>query len=162
MLHATSAGSRTDAAEVAATRETIGWPYDPFTIPDHVYAGWDARSRGAAREGEWNARFATYGTAYPAEAAEFRRRVAGRLPEGFHAAAASMIDQQNTDPQAVATRKASQSLLAHLVARVPELLGGSADLTGSNLTHVKGMQVVGASGGGRTSTTVSANSAWQH
>jgi transketolase len=142
-------GAALGAPEVAATRDAIGWRYDPFTIPDHVYAGWDARDRGAAREDEWNARFAAYGAQYPAEAAEFRRRIAGRLPEGFHAAAASMIDQQNADPQAVATRKASQNLLARLVAEVPELLGGSADLTGSNLTLVKGMQVVGATGGGR-------------
>ena len=142
-------GAALGAAEVAATREAIGWRYAPFEIPPHVYAGWDARARGAKREDEWNATFAAYEKDYPAEAAEFRRRIAGRVPEGFRAAAAALIEKQNAQPQAVATRKASQTLLETLVAAVPELLGGSADLTGSNLTQVKGMAAVGPTGSGR-------------
>jgi transketolase len=142
-------GAALGAAEVAATREAIGWRYAPFEIPPHVYAGWDARARGAKREGEWNATFAAYEKDYPAEAAEFRRRIAGRLPEGFAATTAALIEKQNGEPQAVATRKASQTLLETLVAAVPELLGGSADLTGSNLTQVKGMPAVGPTGSGR-------------
>jgi transketolase len=142
-------GAALGAAEVAATREAIGWRHAPFEIPADVYAGWDARARGAQRETEWNATFAAYEKDYPAEAAEFRRRTAGRLPEGFRAAAAALIEKQNAKPQAVATRKASQTLLEKLVAAVPELLGGSADLTGSNLTQVKGMSAVGPAGSGR-------------
>jgi len=142
-------GAALGVAEVAATRDAIGWRYGPFTIPDHVYAGWDARAQGARRESAWDAKFAAYEKAFPAQAAEFRRRIAGRLPAGFHAATTALIDRQNANPQAVATRKASQNLLETLVPQVPELLGGSADLTGSNLTHVKGMPAVGPTGGGR-------------
>ncbi|MFO1314182.1 MAG: transketolase [Burkholderiales bacterium] len=142
-------GAALGAAEVAATREALGWPYPPFEIPDHIRASWDARAAGAARERAWNEKLAAYEQAYPAEAAEFRRRIAGALPAGWHDAAAALIAYHNGKPQAVATRKASQTLLESLVPLLPELVGGSADLTGSNLTQVKGMAPVGASGTGR-------------
>ena len=142
-------GAALGAAEVAATREALGWPYPPFEIPGHVRANWDARAAGAARERAWNARLAAYEQAYPAEAAEFRRRIAGALPAGWHDAATALVAYHNGKPQAVATRKASQTLLESLVPLLPELLGGSADLTGSNLTQVKGMTPVGGTGAGR-------------
>ena len=142
-------GAALGATEVAATREALGWPYPPFEIPEHVRTSWDARAAGAARERAWNARLAAYEQAYPAEAAEFRRRIAGALPAGWHDAAAALVAYHNGDPKAVATRKASQTLLESLAPLLPELLGGSADLTGSNLTQVKGMTPVGASGAGR-------------
>jgi len=142
-------GAALGAAEVAATREALGWRHAPFEIPAHVYAGWNAREAGAAHERAWTERFAAYAQAYPAEAAEFRRRIAGELPAGFRAAATALIERQNATPASVATRKASQTALETLVAELPELVGGSADLTGSNLTHVKGMAPVGRAGGGR-------------
>jgi transketolase len=142
-------GAALGAAEVAATREALGWRYEPFEIPAHVYAGWDARQAGAVRERAWDERFAAYAEAYPAEAAEFRRRTAGGLRAGFPAAAAALIERQNAKPTNVATRKASQTVLETLIAEVPELVGGSADLTGSNLTHVQGMAPIARAGGGR-------------
>jgi transketolase len=142
-------GAALGAAEVAATREALGWRYEPFEIPAHVYAGWDARQAGAVRERAWDERFAAYAEAYPAEAAEFRRRTAGELPTGFRAAATALIERQNAKPTSVATRKASQTVLETLTANVPELVGGSADLTGSNLTHVQGMAPIARAGGGR-------------
>ena len=142
-------GAALGAAEVAATREALGWRYEAFEIPAHVYDGWDARAAGAMRERAWDERFAAYAEAYPAEAAEFRRRTAGELPAGFRAAAAALIERQNAKPANVATRKASQTVLETLTAEVPELVGGSADLTGSNLTHVQGMAPIARAGGGR-------------
>jgi transketolase len=142
-------GAALGAKEVAATRVAIGWPYETFEIPTQVYAAWDARGRGRAFEEDWADRFAAYAARFPADAAEFRRRIDGELPVSFRDCAATLIDRLCTKPEAVATRKASQTVLESLVPLVPELFGGSADLTGSNLTHVKGMSVVRDRGAGR-------------
>lgn len=142
-------GAALGAKEVAATRVAIGWPYEPFEIPVHVYAAWDARGRGQALEEDWAGRFAAYAARFPAEAAEFCRRIDGELPPSFHDCAAALVDRLCAKPEAVATRKASQIVLESLVPEVPELFGGSADLTGSNLTHVKGMPTVRVKGVGR-------------
>ncbi|MEO8508694.1 MAG: transketolase, partial [Betaproteobacteria bacterium] len=142
-------GAALGAPEVALTREAIGWRYGPFEIPRHVYSGWDARAAGARREADWEARFAAYAAEFPHESAELRRRLAGELPVTFQDAALALIKQQNAAGTTVATRKASQNVLEGLVAALPELLGGSADLTGSNLTQVSGMPAVGPAGSGR-------------
>ena len=142
-------GAALGAKEVAETRIAIGWPYPPFEIPDDVRAAWDARSRGRALERDWIARFATYAARFPAEAAEFRRRIDGELPTSFHDFGDALVDRLCAKPEAVATRKASQIVLESIVPELPELFGGSADLTGSNLTHVKGMPIVRDKGAGR-------------
>ncbi len=142
-------GAALGAKEIAATRAALDWVHAPFEIPQAVYDGWDARSRGAVLEGEWNARFATYQAAYPELAAEFTRRMAGELPAHWRAACEGLLEHVNAKAEAVATRKASQTVLEHLVPALPELLGGSADLTGSNNTHVKGMPPVTRTRAGR-------------
>ncbi len=128
--------------EVAATRAAIGWSPAPFEIPKAVYAAWDARIQGAALEADWNKRFAAYAQAFPAEAAEFKRRVAGELPAGWKAAADALLAAADAKGETVATRKASQQAIEALAAVVPEMLGGSADLTGSNLTNWSGSKAV--------------------
>jgi transketolase len=127
-------GEALGEAEVAATRVAIGWPHAPFQIPAEVYAAWDARAAGAAREKEWNAHLVSYRAAFPAEAAEFERRMRGELPSNFAHTIKAAVDAAVGKAETVATRKASQIALEALTAAVPELLGGSADLTGSNLT----------------------------
>lgn len=127
-------GSALGDAEVAATRANIGWNHAPFEIPADVYAGWDATAKGAAAEAQWNAKFATYADAYPAEAAEFKRRMAGDLPANWTEATNAIIEATNEKAEGVATRKASQNAIGALAPLLPEFLGGSADLTGSNLT----------------------------
>ena len=134
--------------EVAATREAIGWRHPPFEIPQHVYDGWDARKRGASAERRWKRLFAAYEKQYPLEAAEFRRRTTGELPLDFAARVDALVKELDSKAEAVATRKASQIVLEALAASLPELVGGSADLTGSNLTMVKTSRVVGREGGG--------------
>ncbi|MBI5107501.1 MAG: transketolase [Rhodocyclales bacterium] len=129
-------------AEIAAARAALGWKHGPFEIPAEVYAGWDARARGAAAEGEWNATFAAYAKAFPAEAAEFTRRMAGELPAGWAAYAQQAIEGANAKAETVATRKASQIAINTLAPALPEFLGGSADLTGSNLTNWSGCKAV--------------------
>jgi transketolase len=131
-------GAALGAAEVQATREALGWTAAPFEIPADVAAAWNARERGAAAERVWRQRFEAYRTEFPAEAAEFERRVAGDLPADFEARLPALFEgiAAKTDP--VATRKASQNALDALSALVPEFFGGSADLTGSNLTNFKG------------------------
>ncbi|WP_127803072.1 transketolase [Hydrogenophaga sp. NH-16] len=131
-------GAALGAAEVQATREALGWTAAPFEIPADVGAAWNARERGAAAERVWRQRFEAYRTEFPAEAAEFERRVAGDLPADFEARLPALFEgiAAKTDP--VATRKASQNALDALSALVPEFFGGSADLTGSNLTNFKG------------------------
>lgn len=128
-------GEALGEAEVAATRAAIGWAHPPFHVPADVYAVWDARKAGAAREARWNAAFAAYRAAYPKDAAEFERRMRGELPANFAATLKGAIDVATTKAETVATRKASQLALEALTAALPELLGGSADLTGSNLTR---------------------------
>jgi transketolase len=130
-------GAPLGAEEVAATRAAIGWPHPAFDIPEPVRAGWDAREAGKKAEKKWNRLFAAYQKQFPAEAAEFQRRIAGNLPQDFDARLASLVQDLNAKGEAMATRKASQSVLEVLKPMLPELLGGSADLTGSNLTMVK-------------------------
>jgi transketolase len=134
--------------EVAATRQAIGWNYPPFEIPESVYRGWDAREAGKRAERRWNRLFAAYEKQYPAEAAEFKRRMAGQLPGDFDEKVSSLLKEASEKAETMATRKASQRVLEVLVPALPELLGGSADLTGSNLTMVKASRVVGREGGG--------------
>jgi transketolase len=141
-------GAALGEKEVAATREAIGWKYPPFEIPEAVYAAWDARPKGKAMESEWQGRFDAYEKAFPAEAAEFRRRVAGELPQGWSEVVASMVARAQEKAETVATRKASQQALEAIGPHLPGLIGGSADLTGSNLTNWSGSRPVTASGGG--------------
>jgi len=137
-------GSPLGAAEIAATRAALGWSYGPFEIPSRVYDYWDGRAAGAKAEANWNALFQHYEAAYPQEAAEFIRRMQGALPEDFSARLAELIAQTDSKAETLATRKASQNTLAALVNLLPELLGGSADLTGSNFTDWKGAVAVRA------------------
>jgi len=134
--------------EVAATRQALGWSYPPFEIPENVYRGWDAREAGKRAERRWNRLLTAYEKQYPAEAAEFKRRMAGQLPVDFDAKVSSLLKEASEKAEPMATRKASQQVLEVLVPALPELLGGSADLTGSNLTMVKASRVVGREGGG--------------
>jgi len=127
-------GAALGEAEVAVTRAAIGWNHPPFEIPADVYAGWDAKAKGAKAEADWNAKFAAYKAAFPAEAAEFKRRMAGDLPAHWNAAAAAFIAATNDKAEGISTRKASQNAITALAIVLPEFLGGSADLTGSNLT----------------------------
>jgi len=124
--------------EVQLVRETIGWNYPPFVIPDEIYAGWDAKGKGAELESQWNQAFAAYAEAHPELAAEFERRMSGELPRGWQEQAAAFIRQTHEKKETVATRKASQITLNGYGPLVPELFGGSADLTGSNLTNWSG------------------------
>lgn len=130
--------------EVALTREALGWKLPPFEIPREIYAAWDARERGARLQGDWDARFAAYKAAYPEQAAEFERRVAGLLPARFAEAVAELVRQQDARGEAVATRKASQQALEGLGPALPELIGGAADLTGSVLTQWSGSRTISA------------------
>jgi transketolase len=130
--------------EVAATREAIGWSHPPFEIPEAIYREWDARARGRELEADWNARFAAYGQAHPDAAREFRRRIGGELPSDWTTVVQRMLDRAGEKAETVATRKASQLALEALGPALPELLGGSADLTGSNLTLWSGSKAVSA------------------
>jgi transketolase len=136
-------------AEIALTREALGWNHGPFEIPANVYAGWDAKTRGAAAEQAWADRFAAYAAAYPELAAEFERRVSGELPADFSEKAAAYIAECQAKGETIASRKASQNTLNAFGPLLPEFLGGSADLAGSNLTlwsGAKGVSDVDASG----------------
>jgi transketolase len=130
-------GAPLGAEEIAATRAAIGWPHAPFHVPEEVRARWDARQAGKRAERKWDRLFAAYEKQHPAEAAEFRRRIAGELPANFREQVRALVEQLNAKPEALATRKASQNVLEAWKPLLPELLGGSADLTGSNLTMVK-------------------------
>jgi len=132
-------GAPLGADEIQATRDAIGWPYGPFEVPADVYDAWSARESGARQQQEWQARFDAYAAAFPAEAAEFQRRMAGELPADFDRQAQAFIQETNQKAETVATRKASQLALTAYAAMLPEMLGGSADLTGSNLTDWKGV-----------------------
>jgi len=127
-------GAPLGAEEAAATRAALNWPHAPFEVPDSLRAAWDARPAGAAAEADWQARFAAYRGQYPELAAEFVRTQAGALPGQWPEIRAELLAAAGAREGAVATRKSSQNCLDRLIARVPELLGGSADLTGSNLT----------------------------
>jgi transketolase len=123
--------------EVAAVREYIGWDSAPFEIPAEVYSAWDAKTAGAAREAEWNTSFAAYRAAHPTLASELERRMAGDLPADFDAVLDAAIAACVEKKENIATRKASQNAIQALAGALPEFLGGSADLTGSNLTNWK-------------------------
>lgn len=120
--------------EIQATREFLGWEYGPFEVPDTVYAGWDARSEGERAEAQWRESFAAYEAAHPELARDFRRRMAGELPERLAGHLEAAIAQAQEAGDSMATRKASQAALNAVGPYMPELLGGSADLTGSNNT----------------------------
>lgn len=128
-------GEPLGADEIALTRQALGWQHGPFEIPDEVYAAWDAKAIGAKAEAQWDAAFAAYAKAYPELAAEFTRRMAGELPASFQQVAVDAAMHAHERAETVASRKASQQALQALTAALPELLGGSADLTGSNLTQ---------------------------
>jgi len=128
-------GEPLGAEEIKLTREALGWTHEPFVIPKDVYANWDAKQSGAAREAEWNKAFAAYKAAHPALAKEFVRRMKGELPKNFAQTAVDAVIAAHTKAETVASRKASQLALEAFTAALPEMLGGSADLTGSNLTN---------------------------
>jgi transketolase len=141
-------GAPLGAEEIAATRVAIGWSHAAFEVPAEVYAAWDAREAGKRAEKAWQRRFNAYAKEFPTEAAEFKRRLAGELPEGFAATAERLLAEFNQKGETLATRRASQLALDALVPVLPELIGGSADLTGSNLTMAKTSKVIAAEGGG--------------
>ena len=143
-----SHGSALGEKEVAATRQNIGWVHPAFEIPADVYAGWDARGKGTAREADWNARFAAYAKAFPQEAAEFTRRMSGELPQGWRRHAEGFLAKVNEKAESIASRKASQNTIEALAPVLPELIGGSADLAGSNLTLWSGSKGVGKASAG--------------
>jgi transketolase len=130
-------GAPLGADEVANMRRMLGWPHAPFAMPAEVRALWDASERGASAEGDWNARSAAYRKHYPHEAAEFERRTQGTLPAQWRDAVRAMVRDADHAAESIATRKASQQAITVLARALPELLGGSADLTGSNLTNWK-------------------------
>ena len=137
-------GAPLGADEIAATRAAIGWEYPPFTIPEAIYAGWDATTAGAAREAAWNASMDAYRKAYPDLAAELTRRLAGKLPQDFTAKAQAYVEQCQAAGETIASRKASQNAINALGPMLPEFMGGSADLAGSNLTLWSGSKAVTA------------------
>ncbi|WP_369587573.1 transketolase [Kingella oralis] len=141
-------GAPLGAEEIAATRQHLGWPHAPFDIPAEVYAAWDATQKGEKLEAEWNALFADYQAQYPELAAEFTRRMAGRLPENFDRAIDAALSEIAQKAEKIATRKASQNSIEVLAKVLPELVGGSADLTPSNLTDWSGSVSVTKNGGG--------------
>jgi len=120
--------------EVALTRQALGWTYGPFEIPENIYQAWDAKSAGATAEADWNQRFAAYEAAHPDLAAELKRRLAGELPAEWERKAWDFIESVDAKAEKIATRKASQNALEGYGPMLPEFLGGSADLAGSNLT----------------------------
>ena len=147
-------GEALGAEEVRLTREALGWTAEPFVIPEHVYELWDARVRGLAAETSWVEAFEAYGKAHPELALELVRRTEGALPAGWTQAAVDAAIAAHTKAETVASRKASQLALESFTRTLPELLGGSADLTGSNLTNTSStaplrFEADGSSNGGR-------------
>lgn len=134
--------------EIAATRENLGWSYPPFVVPEEIYAGWNARDKGATAEQDWTTRFAAYQKAHPELAAEFERRMAGKRPSNWDARASEFIAAVDKKAETIASRKASQNALNGYGPLLPELLGGSADLAGSNLTIWSGSQDINKGDGG--------------
>ena len=125
-------------AEIAATREFLNWPHAPFVIPQDIYDGWDHKAKGAADEADWNTRFAAYAAEHPELAAEFTRRMAGELPANFVSEMDKFIAHTQEQMPNIASRKASQNTIEAMGPLLPEMFGGSADLTGSNLTNWSG------------------------
>ena len=124
--------------EIKATRENLGWKHEPFAIPQDIYAGWDAKAKGAAAEKAWNDKFAAYKKAFPDLAAEYERRMQGELPKDWNVKADEYVKSVVAKAETIASRKASQNAINGYAPALPELLGGSADLAGSNLTLWKG------------------------
>jgi transketolase len=143
-----SHGAPLGEKEVAATRAGIGWTYPPFVVPAHVYDAWDAREAGAVAESNWQSRLGQYARAYPAAARELQRRLAGELPEDFADKVRNLMAKVREKGQSIASRKASQDVIEALAPALPELLGGSADLAGSNLTLWSGSRPVSSKGAG--------------
>jgi len=141
-------GAPLGADEIAATRAAIGWSHAAFEIPQPVYDAWDARDAGKRAERRWQKALKAYQAAFPQEAAEFQRRMKGELPADFDAKVAALVAEFGAKAEAIATRRASQLVLEALKPSLPELVGGSADLTGSNLTMAKASKAVGREGGG--------------
>src|SRR5574340_170058 len=131
-------GAALGDAEVADTRANLGWNHPPFEIPQDIYDGWDCRTKGEGLEKLWSNKFAEYEKAYPKEAAEFKRRMAGELPAHWKKHAEEFVAKVGEKAETIATRKASQNCIAALAPELPEFVGGSADLTGSNLTNWPG------------------------
>ncbi|QGX40048.1 transketolase [Permianibacter aggregans] len=131
-------------AEIAGTREKLGWPHAPFVVPNEIYAAWNAKEKGAKLEAEWQKRFEAYRAAYPELADEFLRRIEGELPAHFSEHAQAYIKEVNEKAATIASRKASENSINALAPALPELLGGSADLAGSNLTIWKGTKGISA------------------
>jgi transketolase len=140
-------GAPLGADEVAATRASLGWTHAAFEIPPHVYAGWNARERGARLEAEWIEKLSRFEKAHPQKAAELRRRVSGALPAGWAGHCAAELEKVNAKAEKIATRKASQNAIEALAPVLPELIGGSADLAASNLTLWSGSRPVEHAGG---------------
>lgn len=138
-----SHGAPLGAAEVAATREALGWKYAAFEIPQDIYAQWDAKEAGKAKEAAWNEKLAAYAKAFPELAAEFNRRTSGELPANWKAEAKKFVEQLQANPANIASRKASQNSLEAFGKLLPEFLGGSADLAPSNLTMWSGSKSLG-------------------
>jgi transketolase len=137
-------GAPLGADEIAAARKQLNWPYAPFEVPADVYEQWNACSLGAAAEADWQQRFAAYSAAYPELARELERRLAGTLPADFARQAQTYIEQLQANPATIASRKASQNAINAFAPMLPELLGGSADLAGSNLTLWSGSKGINA------------------
>ncbi len=135
-------GAALGAAEVAATREALGWKYAAFEIPQDIYAQWDAKEAGQAKEAAWNGKFAAYAKAFPELAAEFKRRMNGELPADWKADAKAFVEKLQANPANIASRKASQNALEAFGKVLPEFLGGSADLAPSNLTMWSGSKAL--------------------
>jgi transketolase len=142
-----SHGAALGDKEVAAARAQLGWSYPPFVVPPHVYEAWDAREGGGLAESSWNTLLGQYTRAYPAEARELQRRLAGDLPADFASRVQLLTDEVREKAATIASRKASQDVIEALAPGLPELLGGSADLAGSNLTMWSGSRPVGTNGG---------------
>jgi transketolase len=142
-------GEPLGADEIAATREALAWPHAPFEVPDEILQEWDARGVGSALQYDWDARFDRYCVDYPEAGAEYVRRLAGELPGDFDAIAKTLIETANAKGETIATRKASQLAIEAFAPAVPETIGGSADLTHSNLTIWKNAPVVKRTDAGR-------------
>ena len=141
-------GAALGEEEIAASRARIGWNYPPFEIPKEVYDAWDGRTKGKEIEAEWDQKFNEYTKKYPSESTEFKRRIAGDLPANWHEHAENAITQVNEKAETIASRKASQNAIEDLAPALPELVGGSADLAGSNLTLWSGSKGISNETGG--------------
>jgi transketolase len=141
-------GAPLGANEIQAAREYIGWDHPPFEIPSDVYAEWDATARGSVWESEWNSLMAAYAKTFPDLASEFKRRSAGELPKNWQTLVETAVKNADAAAATIATRKASQNSIEALAAGLPEFVGGSADLTGSNLTNWSGSKPISRDGAG--------------